>query len=45
MQTHVTFTQQADLGYLTFACDEPGKPATLDYTVLAELETILTETA
>jgi enoyl-CoA hydratase len=43
MQTHVTFTQQADLGYLTFACDEPGKPATLDYTVLAELETILTD--
>jgi enoyl-CoA hydratase len=38
VQTHVTFRQEDDLGYLTFACDEPGKPATLDLVTLQELE-------
>lgn len=37
MQTYVSFTQQDDIGYLTFACDEPNKPATLDHRVLDEL--------
>jgi enoyl-CoA hydratase len=38
MQTHVLFEQQNDIGYLTLACDEPGKPNTLDYQALDELE-------
>jgi enoyl-CoA hydratase len=37
MQTHVSWEQMGDVGYLTLACDEPGKPATLDVQVLDEL--------
>jgi enoyl-CoA hydratase len=37
MQTHVTLEQKKDIGYLTFSCDVPGKPATLDLQTLAEL--------
>jgi enoyl-CoA hydratase len=37
MQTHVSFEREDDVGYLTFACDEPNKPATLDLGVLDEL--------
>ena len=43
MQTHVSLEQEGDLGILTFACDEPGKPATLDLRVLDELEEGLKE--
>lgn len=45
MQTHVTFEQQDDVGYLTFACDEYGKPTTLDLQVLDELDACLDEIA
>ena len=38
MQTYVTFEQDDDLGTLTFACDEPGKPTTLDFQVLESLD-------
>jgi len=38
MQTHVSLDRQDDIAYLTFTCDEPGKPATLDLQVLDELE-------
>jgi enoyl-CoA hydratase len=37
MQTYVSFEREDDIGYLTFACDEPNKPATLDLQVLDEL--------
>jgi len=37
MQTHVALSQENDISYLTFACDEPGKPNTLDLQVLDEL--------
>lgn len=37
MPTHVTLEKKEDVGYVTFACDEPGKPATLDLPTLAEL--------
>jgi enoyl-CoA hydratase len=43
MQTHVTYQSQDDIGYLTFACDEPGKPNTLDLQVLDELVVCLDE--
>jgi enoyl-CoA hydratase len=43
MQTHVTFERNDDIGYLTFSCDEPGKPATLDLQTLAELADQLVE--
>jgi len=38
MLTHVTLTRQGDVGYLTLACDQEGKPATLDLGVLDELD-------
>lgn len=37
MRTHVEYTREEDVGYLTFACEEAGKPATLDHAVLDEL--------
>jgi len=43
MQTHVTLERKKDIGYLTFSCDEPGKPATLDLQTLAELADRLAE--
>lgn len=43
MQTHVTFERRDDVGTFTFACDEPGKPTTLDLQVLDELDTCLDE--
>lgn len=41
MQTHVAFEQRGDTGYLTFACETPGKPTTLDLRVLDELDACL----
>jgi enoyl-CoA hydratase len=41
MQTHISLETQTDIAYLTFSCDEPGKPATLDLQVLGELEQAL----
>jgi enoyl-CoA hydratase len=38
MQTHITFERHDPIGYLVFACDEPGKPNTLDHQVLDELD-------
>ena len=38
MQTHVTFVRRGPAGHLVFACDEPGKPNTLDHLVLDELD-------
>jgi enoyl-CoA hydratase len=43
MQTHVFLEEKGDIGYLTFACDEPGKPATLEHHVLDELGQALRE--
>jgi enoyl-CoA hydratase len=43
MQTRVSFERQGHIGTLTFACDEPGKPITLDLEVLDELATRLDE--
>jgi enoyl-CoA hydratase len=43
MQTHVSLEERGDIGYLTFACDQPGKPATLDHDTLAELALKLQE--
>jgi enoyl-CoA hydratase len=43
MQTHVTFEKKQDIGYLTFSCDQLGKPATLDLPTLAELAERLDE--
>ena len=43
MQTHVSLTIQDDVVMVTFACDVPGKPTTLDYTVLDELEQAVTQ--
>jgi len=43
MQTHVTLEVDADIATLTFACDTPGKPATIDLLVLDELESHLCE--
>jgi enoyl-CoA hydratase len=43
MQTHVTFEHKGDIGYLTFACETPGKPTTLDLHVLNELDACLDE--
>jgi len=43
MQTHVIYQRENDIGYLTFACDEPGKPNTLDLQVLDELAARLDE--
>jgi enoyl-CoA hydratase len=45
MQTHVSFDRRDDVGYLTLACDEVGKPATLDLLVLDELAASLEEIA
>ena len=41
MQTHVTLEIDGDIAALTFACDTPGKPATIDLIVLDELESRL----
>jgi len=38
MQTNVTLSLDGDIGTLTFACDEVGKPTTLDLKVLDELD-------
>jgi len=43
MQTHVTLAVNGDIATLTFACDTPGKPATIDLIVLDELEDCLHE--
>ena len=43
MQTHVGLEFRGDVAYLTLACDEPGKPATLDIAVLDELDRRLAE--
>ena len=43
MQTRVMFMREDDVGYLTLACEEPGKPATLDLVVLDELDGLLEE--
>ena len=45
MQTHVAFSRKGDIGYLTFACEVEGKPATLDLEVLEELDGLLDEVA
>lgn len=45
MQTHVSFLREDDVGYLTFACEVEGKPATLDLEVLEELDGLLDEIA
>ena len=37
MRTHVSYQCREDAAYLTFACDEAGKPNTLDQGVLDEL--------
>lgn len=37
MQTHIAFERKGTIGYLTLACDEPGKPPTLDLEALGEL--------
>jgi enoyl-CoA hydratase len=39
----VTFERRGEFGYLCFACDEPGKPPTLDIEVLDELARHLDE--
>lgn len=41
MKTHVTFESKEHVGYLTFVAEDPQKPPTLDYDVLAELESHL----
>ncbi|MDF1514849.1 MAG: enoyl-CoA hydratase/isomerase family protein, partial [Anaerolineae bacterium] len=38
MQTTVSLDIREDVATLTFSCDEPGKPNTLDYQVLDELD-------
>ncbi len=38
MQTTVKLSMDADIGTLTFVCDETGKPTTLDLRVLDELD-------
>jgi len=43
MQTHVSPSSDGEVRYLTFTCDEPDKPRTLDMTVLAELDAQLAE--
>jgi enoyl-CoA hydratase len=43
MQTHVIYQRDSDVAYLTFSCDEPGKPNTLDLQVLDELAARLEE--
>jgi enoyl-CoA hydratase len=43
MKTTVTFERSDDIGYLTFACEDPIKPATLDHDVLDTLATHLTQ--
>ncbi len=43
MRTHVARDRQRDVAALTFTCDLPGKPATLDLAVLDELEARLEE--
>jgi enoyl-CoA hydratase len=43
MQTYVSLEHTEGIGYLTFACDEPGKPPTLDLQVLDELDRRLDE--
>jgi len=42
MQTHVTLIVESDIAFLTFACEQEGKPATLDWVVLDELDERLT---
>lgn len=41
MQTHVNYEQKEDIGHITFACEVPGKPTTLDLQVLDELDACL----
>jgi len=43
VQTRVSFLREEDVGYLTFACEVEGKPATLDLEVLEELDGLLDE--
>ena len=43
MQTHIGYEKRQDVGYVTFRCDEPGKPTTLDLLVLDELADRLDE--
>jgi enoyl-CoA hydratase len=43
MKTHVSLDRKEDVAYLTLACDEPGKPPTLDYQTLDELEHSISE--
>jgi enoyl-CoA hydratase len=43
MQTHIFLEERGDIGYLTFACDQPGKPATLDHHALDEFAAKLEE--
>ncbi len=43
MKTNVMLTRKDQTVYLTFACDEPGKPATLDMAVLEEMSSRLDE--
>jgi len=38
MQTTVMYEQDGDVATLTFTCDEPGKPTTLDFKVLESLD-------
>jgi enoyl-CoA hydratase len=43
MKTHVRLEWQEDMAYLILSCDEPGKPPTLDYATLDELEQRISE--
>ncbi len=43
MKTSVLLARKDQTTYLTFTCDEPGKPATLDLAVLEELSSRLDE--
>lgn len=43
MQTHVSLTVEGDIAFITLACDQAGKPATLDWIVLDELEARVAE--
>jgi enoyl-CoA hydratase len=45
VQTHVSFSKESDVGYLTFACEVDGKPTTLDLEVLGEFDGLLDEIA
>ncbi len=43
MQTDVRLTYDSDIAYLTFITDPPGKPATIDYKVLTQMDQAIDE--